>query len=69
MIPPEYLFPYLVTNAQPEVYLDYANMAVLNCYRDFINGPFRANTQTFVFLIAAGQMFVGALLITSRQSS
>jgi hypothetical protein len=56
------LFNFYTAFTNPAVYLDYAGMAALDLYRDFINGPFRAHTQTFVFLIAAGQMFVGALL-------
>lgn len=56
------LFNAYTALTQPEVYLDYANMAALDLYRDFINGPFRAHAQTFVFLIAAGQIIVGTLL-------
>ncbi|MDH3430393.1 MAG: hypothetical protein OEM60_02655 [Gammaproteobacteria bacterium] len=56
------LFNAYTALTTPEAYLDYAGMAALDIYRDFINGPFRAHTQTLVYLIAAGQMFVGALL-------
>lgn len=50
---------------QPESYLNYANWAVLDVYRNFISGPFAANTQLFVLVIAAGQLAVAALLTRS----
>lgn len=50
---------------QPELYLNYAELAVLDIYRKFIDGLFSDYTQTFVLLIAAGQLTVGACLLGS----
>jgi len=59
------LFNSYTAFTEPEVYLNYASMAVLAIYRDFINGAFAAHTQLFVLAIAAGQLCVSALLTRS----
>lgn len=46
----------------PEVYLKFADSAVLPLYREFILGFFARHTREIVTLIAAGQAFVGVLV-------
>ncbi len=47
---------------EPEAYLMYADMAVLDVYRNFITGFFSGHTEIIVFAIAIGQLGVAALL-------
>jgi hypothetical protein len=56
------LFNTYTALTQPDVYLDYGDMAVLDVYRQFINGFFSEHTQAIVLAIALGQLSVGALL-------
>ena len=59
------LFNTYTAITQPDVYLDYHDMAVLDVYRRFINGFFSEYTQAIVLSIALGQLSVGALLTGS----
>jgi hypothetical protein len=56
------LFNTYTALTQPEAYLDYGDMAVLDVYRRFIDGFFSEHTQAIVLAIALGQLSVGALL-------
>ncbi len=47
---------------EPEAYLMYADMAVLDVYRNFITGLFSSHTEVIVLAIALGQLGVAALL-------
>lgn len=59
------LFNTYTAHTQPDVYLDYGDMAVLDVYRRFIDGFFSEYTQAIVLAIAVGQLSVGALLTGS----
>jgi len=48
----------------PEVYLDYAPLALMDIYRQFILGVFAAHTAAFVLSIAVGQLACGVLMLT-----
>ncbi len=47
---------------EPEAYLSYADMAILNSYRSFIAGFFFFFSRFFVLSIALGQLLVAVLL-------
>ena len=47
---------------EPEAYLMYDDMAVLDVYRNFITGVFSSHTQVIVLAIAIGQLSIAALL-------
>ena len=47
---------------EPEAYLMYGGMAVLEVYRNFITGFFSSHAQVIVLAIALGQLSVAALL-------
>ncbi len=47
---------------EPEAYMMYADMAVLDVYRNFITGFFGSHTQIIVLTIALGQLGIAALL-------
>ena len=47
---------------EPEAYLMYDDMAVLDVYRNFITGVFSSHAQVIVLAIALGQMSIAALL-------
>ena len=53
---------------QPQVYLEYADLALSAIYRGFILGWFSRHIQAFVLLIAAGQLAIAALLASPRVS-
>lgn len=53
---------------EPSQYVDpYRDFALLDLYRDFIDGFFRRYTIPVVVLIAVGQLTVGLLLLARRQ--
>jgi hypothetical protein len=56
------LFNIYTALTQPEEYLNYGDMAVLELYSSFINGFFREYTQLIVLVIALGQLSIAALL-------
>lgn len=43
----------------PQVYLEYANMALIPAYKDFINTFFAEHIQSIVLIIASGQLLIG----------
>lgn len=43
----------------PQVYLEYANMALIDVYRDFISTFFAQHIQAIVISIASGQLLIG----------
>ncbi len=47
---------------EPEAYLMYADMAILNVYRNFVTGFFSSHTEIIVLAIALGQLGIAALL-------
>ena len=47
---------------QPEAYLMYGELALIQFYKDFIYGVFSQYTTLFVLAIALGQLAVGVLL-------
>ena len=56
------LFNIFTAMTEPEAYLIYGDMAVLEIYRHFIHGIFSKYTQEIVLAIALGQLCVAALL-------
>lgn len=50
-------------NITPELYLEYADLAFLDWYRQFITGWFAANICWVVTCIAAGQFIIAILLL------
>jgi len=56
------LFNIYTAMTEPEAYLFYGDMAVLEPYRHFIHGFFSIHTQEIVLAIALGQLCVAALL-------
>ena len=60
------VFNALTVRGEPEAYTSYAQWALLDPYRTFIQGSFSEHTAAFVTVIAAGQLLVGALLALPR---
>ncbi|MEJ2288804.1 MAG: hypothetical protein P8Y02_09205 [Deinococcales bacterium] len=60
------VFNALTVRGEPEAYTSYAQWALLDAYRNFIQGSFSEHTAAFVTVIAAGQLLVGALLALPR---
>ncbi len=56
---------YTVTS-DPQAYLMYSQWAI-GPYQKIINGVFSSNTSLFVYLIALGQILVGALLFHKKK--
>lgn len=50
-------------NTTPEVYLEYASLALLPFYANFINGWFAQHAQLMVSIIAVGQALIAFFLL------
>jgi len=57
---------YSTVNADPNVYLEYGNMAILPFYKDFIYGFFSQHTTIIVTVIAGCQFLIGIGLILNK---
>jgi len=60
-----------ITNAtfamrDPSVYVEYAALAIIPAYRDFISGWFSTHVRWMVLPIAVGQLAIAALLVTPK---
>ncbi|HEX6334396.1 MAG TPA: hypothetical protein VFZ78_09225 [Flavisolibacter sp.] len=54
---------WYVATHNPEAYLQYADLAFIAWYRDFINGWFRNNALWFIGLIATGQLAIAISML------
>lgn len=61
------LFNFISAIQTPEIYLGYADLDILQAYRDFILGPFSKNTSLYVILISLGQLSITIGLILGKQ--
>jgi hypothetical protein len=52
-----------ISNKRPEVYLEYADLALIGFYQDFILGWFRHNVQWVVQCVAASQAFIAVSML------
>jgi hypothetical protein len=52
-----------ISTKRPEVYLEYADLALIGFYRDFILGWFRHNTQWVVQCVAVSQAFIAISML------
>jgi hypothetical protein len=50
----------------PEVYVEYASLAISSFYRDFILGWFSEHVRLLVLPVALGQFIIAVLLMTPR---
>jgi len=60
--PAQHLLPYVASNL-----VEYASLALLPVYRDFINGWFSTHVRWIVVPIAAGQLAISALLVAPKR--
>jgi len=60
------LFNAYTAVTDPEAYLAYADMAVLDIYRNFITGYLSGHVEEIILAIALGQLGVAALLCGSK---
>lgn len=54
---------------EPTVYLDYAELAVTDAYREFITGPFAEIIVPFLLAIALGQLACSILLFLGGRAA